>query len=59
MQNLTFIILIVSEKIATLKLLSRMDNRLAGLTLIIAWTHIFHVSKTKQNNNNNKNKVAM
>ena len=39
MQSLTFIIFIVSEKIATLKFLSPADTRPANLTLIITHSH--------------------
>ena len=52
MQSLTFIIFIVSEKIATLKLLSNTDTRAAsrpaGLTLVITKTNIFHVSQKQK-----------
>ena len=45
MMMMTFIMFIVSEKIVTLKFLPHTDTRPAGLTLIIRWTHIFHVSQ--------------
>ena len=46
-QSLTFIIFIVSEKIATLKSLLPMDTQPAGLTLVITLTHISYESKKK------------
>ena len=46
MQSLTFIVFIVSEKIATLMFLHNTNSRRpAGLTLIITQTHTFHVSQ--------------
>ena len=51
LEKFDFIIFIVSTRIAMLKFLPRMENvqlsiRLAGPTLIITETHIFHESKT-------------
>ena len=47
MQSLTFIIFIVSEKIAMIELLPHMDNRPAGLLLIITLTHIIFSCESK------------
>ena len=52
MQSLTFIMFIVSEKIAKFMFLPHTDTRQAGqlacLTLIITQIHIFHVSQKAQ-----------
>ena len=52
MQSLTFMILIVSDKITTLKFLPHRDTWPADLRVIITQAHIFNVSKK----NNNKKK---